>query len=410
MNYLVMEVHPAYAVVLDEEGRFLKAANLRYQVGDTVRDIVELRRPREKRPALWKPLSGVPGLAPCLCLVFFGYYQPNFTPYGALRIQINPDVELTLSRTDRVLELEGLNEDGRVLIEGYDYGGKDREDVTEELVERAIDMGYLSGGETVSITVTSADADWQAREEQAAREDLEERYGETIVIQIGPTDEEPPATEVVIPVTTPSPTPSPSPEPDSTPTPEPDNGLPKVNTGSWELTLVNAQNSIGEAVPEDLAELESGRYFDARAVDALKDFIAGARAEGLSVCLSSAYRSYNEQTYLFNRKVSQCGGDEAAAARIVNRPGTSEHQLGLCADITDKFYEVKTKELEKTALYQWMYAHCQDYGFILRYPADKQDITGVMYEPWHFRYVGKEAAAYIMGNGLCLEEFLDLYK
>ena len=211
-----MEVHPAYAVVLDEEGRFLKAANLRYQVGDTVRDIVELRCPREKRPALWKPLSGVAGLAACLCLVFFGYYQPNFTPYGALRIQINPDVELTLSRTDRVLELEGLNADGRVLIEGYDYGGKDREDVTEELVERAIDMGYLSGGETVSITVTSADADWQAREEQAAREDLEERYGETIVIQIGPTDEEPPATEVVIPVMPPEPEPTPEPLPEQT--------------------------------------------------------------------------------------------------------------------------------------------------------------------------------------------------
>ena len=216
MNYLVMEVHPAYAVVLDEEGRFLKAANLRYQVGDTVRDIVELRRPKEKRPALWKPLSGVAGLAACLCIVFFGYYQPNFVPYGALRIQINPDVELTLSRTDRVLELEGLNADGRVLIEGYDYGGKDREDVTEELVERAIDMGYLSGGETVSITVTSADADWQAREEQAAREDLEERYGETIVIQIGPTDEKPPVTEVVIPVTPPEPEPTPEPPPEQT--------------------------------------------------------------------------------------------------------------------------------------------------------------------------------------------------
>ena len=209
-----MEVHPAYAVVLDEEGRFLKSANLRYQVGDTVRDIVELRRPKEKRPTLWKPLSGVAGLAACLCIVFFGYYQPNFVPYGALRIQINPDVELTLSRTDRVLELEGLNADGRVLIEGYDYGGKDREDVTEELVERAIDMGYLSGGETVSITVTSADADWQAREEQAAREDLEERYGETIVIQIGPADEEPPATEVVIPVTPPEPEPTPEPSPE----------------------------------------------------------------------------------------------------------------------------------------------------------------------------------------------------
>lgn len=214
-----MEVHPAYAVVLDEEGRFLKAANLRYQVGDTVRDIVELRRPRGQRLALWKPLSGVAGLAACLCIVFFGYYQPNFVPYGALRIQINPDVELTLSRTDRVLELEGLNADGRVLIEGYDYGGKDREDVTEELVERAIDMGYLSGGETVSITVTSADADWQAREEQAAREDLEERYGETIVIQIGPTDEEPPATEVVIPVAPPTQETTPEPVPESTPEP-----------------------------------------------------------------------------------------------------------------------------------------------------------------------------------------------
>ena len=216
MNYLVMEVHPAYAVVLDEEGRFLKAANLRYQVGDTVRDIVELRRPREKRPALWKPLSGVAGLAACLCIVFFGYYQPNFVPYGALRIQINPDVELTLSRTDRVLELEDLNADGQSLIAGYDYGGKDREDVTEELVERAIDLGYLSGGETVSITVTSADADWQAREEQAAREDLEERYGETIVIQIGPAPEEEPATEVVIPVTPPEPEPTPEPPPEQT--------------------------------------------------------------------------------------------------------------------------------------------------------------------------------------------------
>ena len=220
-----MEVHPAYAVVLDEEGRFLKAANLRYQVGDTVRDIVELRHPREKRPALWKPLSGVAGLAACLCLVFFGYYQPNFTPYGALRIQINPDVEMTVSRTDRVLDLEGLNADGEDLIGGYDYRGKDRETAAGELVERAIDMGYLSGGETVSITVTSADADWQAREEQAAREDLEERYGETIVIQIGPAPEEEPATEVVIPVAPPSPTPSPTsdltPEPVPEPTPAP---------------------------------------------------------------------------------------------------------------------------------------------------------------------------------------------
>ena len=229
MNYLVMEVHPAYAVVLDEEGRFLKTANLHYQVGDTVQDVVELRRPQEKRPALWKPLSGLAGLAACLCLVFFGYYQPNFTPYGALRIQINPDVELTLSRTDRVLELEGLNEDGQVLIEGYDYGGKDREDVTEELVERAIDLGYLSDGETVSITVSSADTDWQVREEQEARDALEQRYGETIVIQIGSPSTQPPATEVVIPVTPPASKPDPEPTPEPVPEPVPQPAVPPVD-------------------------------------------------------------------------------------------------------------------------------------------------------------------------------------
>ena len=219
MSYLVMETHPAYAVLLDEEGRFLKAANLSYQVGDTVQDIVELQPPKAKSPALWKPLSGVAGLAACLCLVFFGYYQPNYTAYGTLRIQINPDVEMTVSRTDRVLGLDGLNEDGEALIAGYAYQGKDRETAAGELVERAIDMGYLSDGETVSITVTSADADWQAREEQEAREDLEERYGQTIVIQIGPLEEEPPATEIVIPVTppTPEPTPEPSPEPTAPP-------------------------------------------------------------------------------------------------------------------------------------------------------------------------------------------------
>ena len=94
MKYLVMETHPAYAVVLDEEGRFRKAANLRYQVGDTVEDIIELRQTPEKRRAVWKPAMGLVGAAACLCAVFFGYYQPNFTAYGTLRIQINPDVEI----------------------------------------------------------------------------------------------------------------------------------------------------------------------------------------------------------------------------------------------------------------------------------------------------------------------------
>ena len=213
MKYLVMETHPAYAVVLDEEGRFLKAANLQYQVGDTVQHIVELRQARPRATALWKPLSGLAAAAACLCLVFFGYYQPNYTAYGTLRIQINPDVEMTVSRTDRVLDLEGLNADGEDLIEGYDYRGKDRETAAGELVERAIDMGYLSDGDTISVTVRSDDADWQAREEAQIQAQLEERYGATIVIQLGDgaadqsqsaaAPEEP--AEVVVPVTPQSP-------------------------------------------------------------------------------------------------------------------------------------------------------------------------------------------------------------
>ena len=210
MKYLVMETHPAYAVVLDEDGRFLKAANLRYQVGDTVQDIVELRTPQKKVVPAWKPLSGLAAAAACLCMVFFGWYQPNYTAYGTLRIQINPDVEMTVSRTDRVLDLEGLNADGEDLIEEYDYQGKDRETAANELVERAIDMGYLSDGETVSITVSSTDADWQAREETQVRAQLEARYGETIVIRLGsdpapevtPPQADPP--EIVIPVTPPA--------------------------------------------------------------------------------------------------------------------------------------------------------------------------------------------------------------
>ena len=172
--------------------------------------------------------------------------------------------------------------------------------------------------------------------------------------------------------------------------------------------LANADHPIGEYVPE-LTSLEGGQQFDSRAVDDLKVFIEAARAEGLSVYLSSSYRSYAEQEYLYNRKVAQYG-DPAVAATIVAPPGTSEHQTGLCCDITDKYYATKDSSLENTELYKWMYDHCAEYGFILRYPKDKEDVTGIIYEPWHFRYVGVEAAEFIMENGLCLEEFAALYE
>lgn len=183
--------------------------------------------------------------------------------------------------------------------------------------------------------------------------------------------------------------------------------LPQVDINSWELKLANFENNIGEYKPE-LVTVENNQSFDVRAAEPLKEWIAAARKEGHSVYLSSAFRDFNTQQYLYTRKVSQYGEEKAKS--IVSVPGTSEHQLGLAADITDKYYEFKNESLENTALFKWMNSTCQDYGFILRYPKDKVDITKVMYEPWHFRYVGVEPARYMKEHNLCLEEFLALYK
>ena len=185
---------------------------------------------------------------------------------------------------------------------------------------------------------------------------------------------------------------------------------PEIDATSWEYILANDTHSIGEYAPPELETLE-GQKFDSRIVQAMKDMAADTRAQGLSVYLSSGYRSYADQQYLYNRKKAQYPpeGKDSAGRWIVLPPGTSEHQTGLCCDITDRYYESKDRSLANTAMYQYMSQHCQDFGFIVRYPSDKEEITMVMYEPWHFRYVGVEAATYIMENGLCLEEFLQLY-
>jgi LAS superfamily LD-carboxypeptidase LdcB len=181
---------------------------------------------------------------------------------------------------------------------------------------------------------------------------------------------------------------------------------PDIDPDDWMFLLANPWNEIGDYTPE-LTTLER-QQFDVRIADDMEAFVQAARAVGLSVLLSSGYRSYAEQTYLFNRKVAEYG--EAVAQTIVARPGTSEHQTGLCCDITDRYYEMKDRSLEDTELYQWMSEHCQEYGFIVRFPDGKEDVTGIIYEPWHFRYVGREAATYIMEHDLTLEEFLELYR
>ena len=224
------------------------------------------------------------------------------------------------------------------------------------------------------------------------------------------------------------PTPQPPAEPTPTPTPvptvDPESpagraealGLPtppEIDAASWEFILANGDNSIGEYVPENLTQLE-GQSFDGRVIDALTALIDDSRAAGYSVYVSSGYRSYGDQAANFTRICQNNGvadGKNSKGFYITMPAGCSEHQTGLCCDLTDRYYETKTSEaLEKTALFQYMSQHCHEFGFILRFPADKEEITGVMYEPWHYRYVGMEAAAYITENHLCLEEFLALYQ
>lgn len=98
--------------------------------------------------------------------------------------------------------------------------------------------------------------------------------------------------------------------------------------------------------------------------------------------------------------------DQKQAATEVAVPGTSEHQLGLAVDLVDASYQVLDEAQASTPAQQWLVAHCWEYGFILRYPAEKQDITGIIYEPWHYRYVGRDHAQAIRQSGQCLEEFL----
>ena len=159
MKYLVMECHPGYAVLLDEEGRFLKAANLHYEVGQTVQSPVLMReKPYGRRRGRWIA-SGIMAAAAACLLLFFGvtYYQNNILTYSSIYLTINPEIQMDLNRKGMVVELTGTNEDGKELLEGYDGRGKDKITVSDELIDRAIEMGFLSEGGMVSFSIDSPD-------------------------------------------------------------------------------------------------------------------------------------------------------------------------------------------------------------------------------------------------------------
>ena len=219
------------------------------------------------------------------------------------------------------------------------------------------------------------------------------------------------------------PEPAPAEVPAELPAPEavPTEAPLRFDLSDWKYMLVNGDHSIDQYEPENLVYLNMTAdetdlqtaynpnriAVDARIAEPLLQMALDCKAAGLPVFLSSGYRSYSEQAANFTRICQNNGitdGKDANGHYITMPAGCSEHQTGLCCDITDRYREIKNDEIFATDTFAWLRDHCADYGFILRFPTGKEDITGVMNEGWHFRYVGDEAARYIMDNGLTLEE------
>ena len=183
------------------------------------------------------------------------------------------------------------------------------------------------------------------------------------------------------------------------------------------MVLVNHTSKMPDDYTFDTKECSSAtavnKTLQTVACDAFLSMQKAAAADGVTVWMQSGYRSVKYQTGLYERKTkyyTDQGYDLATAkekaAAVVNPPGYSEHNCGLAADLNSPEHTGLDEGFENTTAFRWLCEHAADYGFILRYPTDKSATTGIGYEPWHYRYVGKEAASAITQSGLCLEEWL----
>lgn len=182
----------------------------------------------------------------------------------------------------------------------------------------------------------------------------------------------------------------------------------------WSLVLVNEEHPLAtDYEPAQLTAIDSERSVDSRIAADLQKMMEDGAAQGLDMYVTSAYRSYERQREVFsagmqerlNRGLAPLEAYEDTSTSIAF-PGTSEHATGLAVDIIANGYSELDEKQASTPEQQWLMAHCWEYGFILRYPQDTGDITGIIYEPWHYRYVGKEAAKEITEQGITLEEYL----
>lgn len=182
----------------------------------------------------------------------------------------------------------------------------------------------------------------------------------------------------------------------------------------WSLILVNKEHLIPEGYDVELGTIRGNIKSDVRIVENVLAMITAAREDGIIISICSPYRDYDRQVVLFNRKaksyMKKGYTEEEAyekASETVAIPGTSEHQLGLAFDFISNNYTTLDAGFAETEAGKWLKEHSWEYGFILRYPADKTHITDIEFEPWHYRYVGVKAAKEIMSEGLCLEEYVE---
>ena len=189
------------------------------------------------------------------------------------------------------------------------------------------------------------------------------------------------------------------------------------STSDWELLLVNKNHNVPEGYSVELEEAEEGHQVDRRIAKSLKQMLSDARKEGLSPIICSSYRTNEKQQKLYNNKVKEykrwgCSSEEAEelASYWVAIPGTGEHETGLAVDIVSRDYQILDEKQEQTDVQKWLIENSYKYGFALRYPTDKKDITMINYEPWHYRYVGIDNATYMKEHDMCLEEYIDYLK
>ena len=187
---------------------------------------------------------------------------------------------------------------------------------------------------------------------------------------------------------------------------------PELAGEEWHKILVNPWNKKPSGYSIKLTYVR-GYQVDSRCASQLKKMLSACEKAGHEPLLISGYRTNSTQTYIYNRNVQQYVGwgysySEAKkkAAKSTAVPGTSEHQIGLAVDIVDMDYQALVNSQANTNTQKWLMKNCWKYGFILRYPKGTTSITGIIYEPWHYRYVGKTVAKEIHEAGITLEEYL----